>query len=196
MTSFLRGLWGKPGAPPSSANAPPQMGSGTLRPQHPMGSSVNTLSRFGGLRASNELRLSWHQYCQCQPGDTEKKTYFLDQILRSFVTAFSTSSDREFLQETFGDLNRFCTTVVSRFIHDVEELASTHMHSAPDVMRFLSKPASPTEERTGLGWEQLGCLEVLLCGLSLLDVASDYSLPTTLVKTLYFFLSLPPSETD
>ncbi|XP_044743172.1 WD repeat and FYVE domain-containing protein 3 isoform X2 [Chrysoperla carnea] len=114
----------------------------------------------------------------------------LYNMLPLFCKVFGSSPSCD-MNEKFWDILAFCQQVSRLMVSEIRKRASNQSTEAAScaIAKFLEIENS---EESSNGWMLLSALNLLAAGdISLIQVMSDASVPSTLVKCLYLFFDLP-----
>ncbi|RZF45662.1 hypothetical protein LSTR_LSTR010613 [Laodelphax striatellus] len=137
------------------------------------------------------LKKLFSEYCHpSHPLSEKEKDDKLYNMLPLFCKVFENSPSTD-MSEKFRDMSAFCREVSRLMVGEIRRRASNQSTEAAScaIAQFLEMEG--TMEASN-GWMLLSTLNLLAAGdLTLIQVMTTVSLPSTLVKCLYLFFDLP-----
>ncbi|BFF93489.1 WD repeat and FYVE domain-containing protein 3 [Drosophila madeirensis] len=130
-----------------------------------------------------------------EPLSEQERDEKLYEMLPLFCKVFSSCPAND-MSEKFWDVVAFCQQVSRLMVSEIRKRASNQSTEAASIaiVKFLEVE---TTEETSSGWMLLATLNLLANGdVSLIQVMTAASVPSTLVKCLYLFFDLPIVEDD
>ena len=124
----------------------------------------------------------------------EAKEQHLIKMLPVFCKLFASARPNE-IAERFGEVSVFARDVSLLLVTEIRRHAtSTDTHEASaSLAHFLENHSD--EGKQSNGWNILNTINILAsCERPVIETVASTTLPSTLVKSLYLFLDLPPSQ--
>lgn len=139
----------------------------------------------------DKLKSFWTLYTNMS--EESDRAQQLSKILPLFISIYE-GQEFKLITETFGERNlkQFTFIVAKKLVRDIRTTWKANLPpeaNAKEVVKMLSTPV----EDNG-GFELLCALEIICVTTSNVDVATDAAVPSTLVKVIQLFFSLPPGS--
>ncbi|XP_030377443.1 WD repeat and FYVE domain-containing protein 3 [Scaptodrosophila lebanonensis] len=196
-----------------AASAPPSSGSSSSSQASPGSSGATAANGRTTLHTSQSedaaalldariqmslatLKKLFNEYTHPkEPLSEQERDGKLYQMLPLFCKVFSSCPAND-MSEKFWDVVAFCQQVSRLMVSEIRKRASNQSTEAASIaiVKFLE---IETTEETSSGWMLLSTLNLLANGdVSLIQVMTAASVPSTLVKCLYLFFDLPHVDDD
>nr|XP_029733035.1 LOW QUALITY PROTEIN: WD repeat and FYVE domain-containing protein 3-like [Aedes albopictus] len=137
------------------------------------------------------LRKLFGEFAHCKDTLAEKEKEFrIYNMLPLFIKMFDTCHPKE-MMEKFPDVQQFCLHVSKLMVTEIKRRGSNQSTEAASkkIVDFLEIDEN---EETSNGWMLLTTINIMSAGdKTLIQIMTNASIPSTLVKCLYLFFDLP-----